>query len=91
MILGDPLLDDLNEFFGLCQNLLCFSLGGNKRVIVINQVSLSPTSVEVITVGVRTFANRELNRVERNPVVSRANDTIASTRDRHFAAWSAAL
>src|SRR5215469_15403576 len=84
MILDNPLLDDLSEFFGLFQNLLCFSFGGNKRIIVINHVSLSPTSVEVITVRVRCFPNRELDHIKRNPVVSSADDAIASTSNRHF-------
>jgi len=70
------LIDDLSEFFGLFQNLLCFSLGGNKRIIVINHGSLSPTSVEVITVRVSNFANRKLDHIERNPVVSSADDAI---------------
>ena len=47
MILGNPLLDDLNEFFGLCQNLLCFSLGGNKRIILINQHPLVAVRVRM--------------------------------------------
>ena len=84
MIFGDPLLDDSDEFFGLGQDLFRFSLGGDKGVIVINNVPLSPASVEVITVRVRSFADRELNHIERNPVVSSADDAVAGTRNRHF-------
>src|SRR5262249_60371877 len=84
MILGNPLLDDVAKFLGLRHNLLRLSLGGDKGVIVINHVALSPTSVEVITVRVRGLPNRELNHVEGNPVVSSADDALASTCNRHF-------
>jgi len=50
MILGNPLLDDFKQFFGLRHNLQRLSLGGDKGVMVINHVSFSPTSVEVIAV-----------------------------------------
>ena len=41
VILGNPVLYDRNEFFGLRHNLLRLSLGGDKRVIVINHVFCS--------------------------------------------------
>jgi hypothetical protein len=46
MILGNPLLNDLDEFFGLRHNLFRLRLGGDKGVIVVNHISLSPASVE---------------------------------------------
>src|SRR5260370_10474824 len=84
MILGNPLLDDRNEFLGLGHNLLRLSLGGDKGVIVVNHVPLPPASIEVITVRVSSFPNRELNHVERNPVVSGAYNAVTSTSNRHF-------
>ena len=57
----DALLDHLNGFFGLGQNLLRLGLGRDKGVIVINHVPLPPAPVEVITVRVGSLANRELN------------------------------
>jgi len=38
----NPLLNDLNEFFGFRHNLIHLSLGSDKSVIVINLISLSP-------------------------------------------------
>src|SRR5215471_542288 len=84
MILGNPLLDDLNEFLGLRHNLLRLSLSRDKGVIVINHVPFSPTSVEVIAVGVRGLSNREPNHIEGDPVVSSADDAIASACNGHF-------
>src|SRR6516225_10910014 len=84
MILGNPLLDDLNELLGLRHNLLRLSLSRDKGLIVINPVRFPPASVEIITVRVCRFSNPELNHIERNPVVSSADDPIASTCNRHF-------
>lgn len=53
------MLDQKNEFFGLRYNLCCLSFGGDKDVIVINDVPLPPTPVEVITLWARRIAHRE--------------------------------
>jgi hypothetical protein len=37
-------------------------------------------------VRVRSFADRELNHVERNPVVSSPDDAITGARNGHFCA-----
>lgn len=64
MILGNPLLDDCNEFLDLGENLLCLSLGGDKSVIVVDHVQFSPASLDVIAVRVRSFPKRELDHIE---------------------------
>ena len=79
-----PLLDHIHELFGFCHNLYRFGLGGDKGVIVINHVPLAPASIEVVAVGVRCFANRELNDFKRDPVVPSSYDAVASTCNRHF-------
>jgi hypothetical protein len=84
MIFPDPVLDHLNEIFGPGQNLFRLSLGGNEGVIVINGVPLSPAPVEVVAVRVGSFANCEFDHIERNPVMPRTDDAIASTRNCHF-------
>lgn len=61
------------------------------KVLLINYVSLTTASVEVIAVRVCGFTNRECNDIKRNPVVPSAYDEVASTRNRHFASCSAAL
>jgi hypothetical protein len=67
VILGDAPLDHINGFFSLGQNLLRLSLGRDKGVIVIHHGLLPPAPVELMTVRVRTFSNRELH-VEGNPL-----------------------
>ena len=84
MSFGDPLLNHVNEFFGLQYNLFSLGFGSDKGVVVVNHIALAPTSVEVITVWVRSFAHRELNNIKRNPVVPSAYDAVASTSNRHF-------
>src|SRR6476469_5810983 len=91
MIFCDPLLHDLNEFFRLRHNLLCFRFRRNENIVVVNHVPLPPASVEIITIRVRSFPNCQLNHVEGNPVVSSAGDAVAGTHNRHFAACNAAL
>ena len=83
-MLRDPLLNHLRELFRFRENLGGLSLSGDKGVIVINHVPLAPAPVEVIAVRVRRFAKSQLNHVERNPVVSSADDAIANTCNRHF-------
>lgn len=84
IILGNPLLDDLKEFFGLRHNLLRLSLGGDKCIIVVDDVPFPPSYVEIIAVWVCGFTNREFYRFKRNPIVSSADDAIARTGNRHF-------
>src|SRR5271165_2721446 len=84
MILGDPLLDHFHELFRVHHDLCCFSLGSNETLVIVNYVPLPPTSIEVIAVRFRSFANRELNDFKRNPVVPCAHDAVAGTRNRHF-------
>src|SRR6516225_10416095 len=85
MILGNPLLDDLNELLTPLSRLMVFvTISFASVFIVINHVPFPPASVEIITVRVCRFSNRELNHIKRNPVVSSADDPIASTCNRHF-------
>ena len=88
MILGDPLLDHLNEFFGPGHNLLRLSLGGDNGRHRNQSRSVPPASVEVITVGPRavfqtpqfhlTASRLQYIRTSRNNVRIMRNNTPAS-------------
>lgn len=81
---SDPPLDQFGEFFGFRQNFRSLRFGSNKSIVIVDDIPLPPASVEVVTERIRSFANRDLNHVERNPVVPSAGHSIASTCDRHF-------
>jgi hypothetical protein len=90
-MLSDPPLDEFGEFFDFRQNFRGLRFGSNKSIAIVDDIPLPPASVEVVTEWIRSFANRELNHVERNPVVPSGSHAIASTCNRHFCTWSAAL
>src|SRR5262249_9388141 len=80
VILGYPPLNHFSEFFGLRQNLRCFSFSGDKSVIVINHVPLSPTPVEVVAVRAGCFSECKLDDFKRNPVMPSAYHGIRHTQ-----------
>lgn len=84
-------LDEFGELFRFHQNLRKFRLGSNRSIVIADNLPLPSASVGVVTERIRGFGNREFSHVERNPVVTSADQAIASTFIAIFAAWSAAF
>jgi hypothetical protein len=84
VILGYPPLNQFSEFFGLRQNLGCFSFSGDKSVIVINHVAFPATPVEVVAVRAGCFPECKLDDFKRNPVMPSAYHAASGTRNCHF-------
>lgn len=87
MFCGDSFLDHFREFIGLLQNLFSFCFRSDKRIVVVNYVSLPAATVKIIRERMRGGSHRQFDALERNLVVTRASGhSIPGAGDRHFRA-----
>lgn len=76
VIPGNPLLDSHRKFLCFLQNPRGLGLCSDKSIIVVNHVPFPSASVEVIAIWIRTSSKRELDYLERNPVMTSADDPV---------------
>src|SRR5437899_8169597 len=81
----DQLLDRRNKLDCLFHYFLSLRFRGYISIVVVNHVSLAPTSITIISVPVRSLANRQPHGFEGDSVMSPScRDSVTSTCNRHF-------